>query len=322
MAALVSTNPLDLSDHLAAPDFIVLSFYKMFGFPDLGALIVRKPAAHVFEHRKYFGGGTTEITVTGQPWHMRKEKALSSRLEDGTGATHSILALSCAIGTYRGAFGGFEDVSKHTGWLAKCLYEKLAGMKHVDGSPVCRIYKDPASTYGDARTQGATVTFNIRGMDGNWASAAKAGAMAAARDIHIRTGSLCNPAGMACALGLTADDYQRAYASGFRCNSDQDVMNGIPTGMVRVSFGAMSALSDVEAFVRFMGDCFVEKAGQASEPTLVTNVANVSEGGEESLQYSEHSAGSSRKHQVSKKTGGKRSLRRLFASCFRSKPGQ
>ncbi|KNG51512.1 molybdenum cofactor sulfurase [Stemphylium lycopersici] len=39
VAALVSTTPLDLSNHLLAPDFIALSFYKIFGFPDLGALI-------------------------------------------------------------------------------------------------------------------------------------------------------------------------------------------------------------------------------------------------------------------------------------------
>ncbi|KAI4707729.1 hypothetical protein J4E89_007357 [Alternaria sp. Ai002NY15] len=55
VAALVSTTPIDLSNHLFAPDFISLSFYKIFGFPDLGALIVRKAAGHVFDHRKSWG---------------------------------------------------------------------------------------------------------------------------------------------------------------------------------------------------------------------------------------------------------------------------
>ncbi|KAL8634471.1 MAG: hypothetical protein Q9228_007934, partial [Teloschistes exilis] len=46
-AAFVSTAQLDLNDHTNAPDFVALSFYKIFGFPDLGALIVRKEAGHV-----------------------------------------------------------------------------------------------------------------------------------------------------------------------------------------------------------------------------------------------------------------------------------
>ena len=44
-ASLVSTAPLNLGPASSAPDFTALSFYKIFGFPDLGALIVRKSAA-------------------------------------------------------------------------------------------------------------------------------------------------------------------------------------------------------------------------------------------------------------------------------------
>lgn len=45
-AALATTCPLDFSDPDSAPDFTALSFYKIFGFPDLGALIVRKSSGH------------------------------------------------------------------------------------------------------------------------------------------------------------------------------------------------------------------------------------------------------------------------------------
>lgn len=76
VAALVSTTPIDLSNHLFAPDFITLSFYKIFGFPDLGALIVQKSAGHVFDKRKYFGGGTTEMTTCiKESWVVRKESS-------------------------------------------------------------------------------------------------------------------------------------------------------------------------------------------------------------------------------------------------------
>jgi molybdenum cofactor sulfurtransferase len=279
VAALVATSPLDLSDHANAPDFTVLSFYKIFGFPDLGALIVRKASGHVFEHRRYFGGGTTEmITCSNRPWFARKEKRLCDRLEDGTGATHSILALSCAINVHKSLHGGLREVSKHARWLAQCLYEQLSTMKHANGRLVCRMYKDPSSSYADGRTQGPTVAFNIRTSDGTWIGSSKVGSLAAQKRIHVRTGSLCNPAGMAQALGLTTADIQRAFDSGFRCGQDNDVRNGIPMGMVRVSFGAMSVFRDVEVFVRFMEEYFLE-GGITTRPAI----------SDENLRYSEQS---------------------------------
>ncbi|KAF2268677.1 PLP-dependent transferase [Lojkania enalia] len=260
-AALVSTSPLDLSDYDCAPDFVVLSFYKMFGFPDLGALIVRKPAGELFANKRYFGGGTTEmITCFNKPWFQRKEeiKGLNARLEDGTLAIRSILALGCAIDVQDELFGGYEEISKHTGWLASCMYDQLSAMKHANGVHLCKIYKDPTSTYGDPETQGATVAFNICRSDGTWVASSTVGRLATESNIHIRTGGVCNPAGTALALNLTDDDIQRAYTSGFRCGQENDVRDGMPMGIVRASFGPASTLKDVDVFVNFVRESFQE----------------------------------------------------------------
>ena len=75
VAAYVSTSPIDLSDQKIAPDFLAISFYKIFGSPDLGALLVRRAAAHMFDKRRYFGGGTTEMVTCGRdPWVARYVK--------------------------------------------------------------------------------------------------------------------------------------------------------------------------------------------------------------------------------------------------------
>lgn len=50
-AAYVATSSLYLSNPDTAPDFTALSFYKIFGFPDLGALIVRKATGQVLTQR-------------------------------------------------------------------------------------------------------------------------------------------------------------------------------------------------------------------------------------------------------------------------------
>ncbi|KAF2277373.1 PLP-dependent transferase [Westerdykella ornata] len=264
IAALVSTSPIDLSNHTTAPDFLVLSFYKIFGFPDLGALIVRKSAGHVFEKRKYFGGGTTDmITCTTSPWVARKS-ALRDRLEDGTGATHSILALSCAIDAHNLLFGGLKQVSQHTSWLSARLYAGLSELRHANGNPVCKIYKDPTSTYGESRTQGATVVFNICRSDGSWIPSSTVGRVAAEHDILIRTGGLCNPAGMSQAIGIADEDLQEAYMRGFRCGTEEHALGNrdLPNGMVRASLGAISTTKDVDIFLDFLRKRFVEAEEQ------------------------------------------------------------
>ena len=84
-AALASTAPLDLSDPATAPDFVALSFYKIFGFPNIGALIVRKNSQHVLQNRRYFGGGTVDMIISiNDTWHAKKDTSIHERLEDGT----------------------------------------------------------------------------------------------------------------------------------------------------------------------------------------------------------------------------------------------
>ena len=71
-ASHVGTSPLDISAH--QPDFVVVSFYKIFGFPTgLGALIVRKESADIL-HKSYYGGGTVRATDSWSHFHVPKEK--------------------------------------------------------------------------------------------------------------------------------------------------------------------------------------------------------------------------------------------------------
>jgi molybdenum cofactor sulfurtransferase len=102
------------------------------------------------------------------------------------------------------------------------LYARLSALKHADGTMVCHIYKAPTSTFGDPKTQGATVAFNVRDKNGAWMSPYEVGSMLRKNSIYIRTGGLCNPAGMASALGLSSSDMQAAFDEGFRCNQSND----------------------------------------------------------------------------------------------------
>ena len=161
-AALATTSPLDLSDPTASPDFVSVSFYKIFGFPDIGALIIRKAAGHLLQRRRYFGGGTIDMVIAvGGTSHVKRDSSLHDQLEDGTLPFHSIFALDVAIDVHARLFTSMARISSHTAFLASYLYDNLQHLRHANGSSLLRIYTDDASSYGNPILQGATIAFNV-----------------------------------------------------------------------------------------------------------------------------------------------------------------
>ena len=268
-AALVSTSPLDLANADAAPDFTSLSFYKIFGFPDLGALIIRRDAEASLRYRQYFGGGTVEmVTCLTEQWHIRKNSTIHDQLEDGTLPIHSIVALDSALNTHRRLFRSMRDISSHTSILAQQLYDSLSKLRHINGGKVCTIYKDGSSSYSDSCTQGPVIALNLRNSAGDYISNSEVEKLASVKNIQLRTGGLCNPGGIATSLRLAPWDMKENFSAGQRCGNDNDIMRGKPTGVIRISLGAMSTTQDISIFIAFIEEFFMEK--QTTLPCIPT----------------------------------------------------
>ena len=217
-AAFVSTSPLDLSDPVVAPDFTVLSFYKIFGFPDLGALIVRKDSADVLLQRKYFGGGTVDMVLCQrEQWHVRKTDSVHAALEDGTLPIHSILALRPALNVHERFYGSMARVSKHVTWLFESLHKALAVLRHFNGQPVAQIYDDRGTQSGNTQLQGPILAFNLRNSHGEYMSTNEVQKLAGIRNVHIRNGGLCNPGGVADASWCHEHSQRCGAFRGFCC---------------------------------------------------------------------------------------------------------
>jgi len=261
-ASHAATSPLNLSKGKCSPDFVAVSLYKIFGFPDLGALIVRKSASHVFRYRRYFGGGTVDmVSCEQEQWHVRKGQFLHEQLEDGTLPVHNIIALDSALDVYEEQFGSISKASLHTTYLRNRLFAGLASLRHYNGRPVCTIYSPDLSHVDKERSLGAgpVIAFNIQDSKGEWVGLGEVEKLAALKKVHIRTGGVCSPGGVAAALGLTPWEVRRNYSSGIRCGGHHDVVAGKPTGIIRASLGAMSIESDVDRFVQFISEFFCEK---------------------------------------------------------------
>ncbi|KAL4804224.1 pyridoxal phosphate-dependent transferase [Aspergillus unguis] len=275
-ASLVSTSPLDLSNAAAAPDFTVLSFYKIFGFPDLGALIVRKSAGALFDNRKFFGGGTVDMVLTEggpNPWHAKKQSSIHESLEDGTLPFHNIIALDSAFDTHRRLYGSMENIASHTLSLAKDLHDRMTTLIHYNGGNVCQLYTGPSTSYGDPAAQGPIVAFNLRNSTGMWIGKSEVERLASTKNIQIRSGTLCNPGGTAVSLGWTGADMARHYSAGMRCGDDNDIMDERPTGILRVSLGAMSNQRDIDTFMAFLDEFYVEKPPEALQVPLIEGLS-------------------------------------------------
>ena len=256
-AAAASTSPLDLSDLASVPDFIAISFYKIFGFPDLGALLVRRDSTEVLRQRRYFGGGTVDsVGVLESSWHAKKE-SISARLEDGTLPFHSVLALLSALKIHMSLYGSMHNIGRHTEHLTSQLEDQMRNLKHGNGRPICEFYTTPIGKCVHS-IRGPVLAFNLINCQGEYISAAEVEKLAIVNDIQFRIGGLCNPGGIASHLRLSGEELRQNYASGYRCGSDKDLINGKPTGAIRISLGAMSSLQDVTSFLNFVKEYYVE----------------------------------------------------------------
>jgi molybdenum cofactor sulfurtransferase len=269
-AALVSTSALDLSCPEDSADFIVLSFYKIFGFPDLGALVIKRDSAHALRHRRYFGGGTVQsVACQQEQWHQKKQDNPHDMLEDGTVPFHSIIALDSAIRVHEELYYSMANVSNHVTHLAKNLHTKLESLRHCNGERVCTIYKDQTSDHGDQGLQGPTIAMNIRNARGAWISNSEVEKLATIRNIQLRTGGVCNPGGTAACLDLSPWELKKNFSAGHRCGNEVDIIQGKPTGVIRVSLGAMSNQNDIDIFIAFIQEFFQES--RAGPRSIVTD---------------------------------------------------
>ncbi|KAF9160599.1 hypothetical protein DFQ26_005362 [Actinomortierella ambigua] len=294
-ASYVMTSALSLSDLDTAPDFMVVSFYKMFGFPTgLGCLIVKTEHRDLLLKQRYFGGGSVSAIASTADWQVYRDE-LHGRFEDGTLNFLDIVGLEHAFATAKSLYGEDDDddsskdyrerVSAHVTALHRLLYDGLRQLRHWNGAPVCALYIEqgdqdrvdgPSSLVGDPTQYGPIINFNVKQSNGKWIGYGQVEQLASMKGIHVRTGGFCNPGSMQRWLDLSADQLMKNLEAGHVCWDDTDILDDKPTGSIRVSLGAMSTAQDVLYLLDFMSEYFVE----TSDPTAVIDLLGSGVGSE------------------------------------------
>jgi selenocysteine lyase/cysteine desulfurase len=240
-AAFVPTSRLDLSD--VKPDFVPISFYKMFGYPTgLGALIARRSALERLQRPWFSGGTVVAANIQGEMVVPLSGHAL---FEDGTVNYLGIPALE--IGLRHIERIGIDTIAQRVTSLGTWLLRELQSLRHSDGSPATRVY-GPAGW--DRR--GATISFNFLHPNGQVIDERYVDIVAAAHSISVRTGCFCNSGAGETAFSLSSNTLIGAEFDDGMILDDYIREVGMPTGgAVRASLGIVSTFADVYRFMHF-----------------------------------------------------------------------
>ncbi|MGH9140458.1 MAG: aminotransferase class V-fold PLP-dependent enzyme [Vicinamibacterales bacterium] len=244
-AAFVPTNRLDL--RLISPDFVAVSFYKMFGYPTgVGCLLIRNAALATLR-RPWFAGGTVNFaTVQGRGHVLAPREA---GFEDGTLNYLSIPAVE--IGLRHLERTGIDTLQRRLGCLTEWLLAELHGLHHGNGQPVVRVY-GPST----GQERGATVSMNFYDPAGTLLDFRRIEELAGHDGISLRTGCFCNPGAGEIAGELTEEDMRAGLAEGADLTLPRFLQlmhqRGAKTlGAIRVSLGVATNIADVDRFLQF-----------------------------------------------------------------------
>ncbi|WP_459546893.1 aminotransferase class V-fold PLP-dependent enzyme [Nocardia sp. X0981] len=240
-AAYLPTNRLDLS--VVQPDFVPISWYKVFGYPTgVGCLVARKEALARLSRPWFAGGTVTAVSALGD-WHAPTDD--ESAFEDGTLNFLSIPDVTFGIRWLNDI--GIDLVRRRVRCLTGWLLDRLGSLTHDNGAPMARIY-GPRDTV----RRGGTVAFNFLDPNGVLVDERLVAHEFAAAGFSLRTGCFCNPGAGERAFDIDVSLLRRLAGTRFDTIDEYLRALGLPTGgAVRVSFGTPSNIDDVQRFLAF-----------------------------------------------------------------------
>jgi selenocysteine lyase/cysteine desulfurase len=237
-AAFVPASPLSL--RMCPADFVVLSFYKIFGYPTgVGALVARREALAALD-RPWFAGGTVQYASVQIDRHRLRDR--HERFEDGTPSFLGIAALDAGFSLIDRV--GAHRTSAHVQALTKELLDGLLSIRHAGGAPLVRVYGPH-----DMNRRGGTVAFNVLDPAGRALPYSDVEHRADERGVHLRGGCFCNPGAAEAAFRLDGRRMRKCLElldpafsiEGLRRCVGRDTA----IGAVRASIGVANNLDDV-----------------------------------------------------------------------------
>lgn len=248
-AAYVPTNRLDLT--AVRPEFVCVSWYKVFGYPTgVGCLIARRDALARLR-RPWFAGGTIRAVSVLGDWHQLMPD--ESGYEDGTLNFLSIPDVEVGLRWVEDI--GIDVIHRRVACLTGWTLDRLTALRHGNGRPLVRLY-GPAGT----SRRGGTVAFNFLDPDGVMVDERLVARESAAAGFSLRTGCFCNPGAGEGAFAIPARTLRRVPHAELATIDEYLGALSLPTGgAVRISYGLASNAADAVRFVDFARTTYIDR---------------------------------------------------------------
>lgn len=241
-AAFVPTSILDLRKH--NPDYVSISFYKIFGYPTgLGCLLIHKKAFNKLK-KKWFAGGTVSLASVNAPHHFLIDN--HERFENGTINYLDIPALKIGFEYIESI--GMKRLGERVDSLMNYLYSNLNELTHSNGVNQIDIFGHP-----ERKNTGATMIMCFKNPDGTKIGFEKIEELSNKNNISLRSGCFCNPGLDETNNCLTNEELSKYFQNRSSGNYWEMIkyLNKM-RGATRVSVGVATNKKDLDTFLLFV----------------------------------------------------------------------
>ena len=253
-AAMAPTNVINMAN-IGKPEFMSVSFYKIFGYPTgIGCLVAKKAALEKLTRPSFAGGtvrytGVSSNTIVHLPYHSDRHE----NYEEGTINFQATAAVAAGV-RYMQNVIGMAQLERHVKYFSAWTEMKLRSMNWDNGKPL--VYIPPNRCSDDTRGHALPVVFLAR--DGKLLHHKIVENALATQGIAVRTGCFCNPGSTQQLMIDHADivengwdEFIDKHASNLESEGrlDEMVANASSLGFVRISFGAPTNMRDIETLL-------------------------------------------------------------------------
>jgi selenocysteine lyase/cysteine desulfurase len=241
-ASFAPSNRLDLGRW--HPDFVDISFYKIFGYPTgSGCLLARKTALRKLRRPWYSGGTIVFSSVLAFNHYLTPGPA---GFEDGTVNYLSLPAVDIGLKFIESI--GIDLIHTRVMCLTGWLIDQLLALRHSNGSPQIRLYGPP-----NIHMRGGTIQVNLLDPHGKLIDCNDVERLANEERISLRAGCHCNPGAREVALSFTKEQLDVCFQDKDHLTFEQflHLIDGKTTGALRASIGLATNFADVYKYVQF-----------------------------------------------------------------------
>lgn len=247
-AAYVPTSKLDLTQ--IHPNFVSISFYKIFGYPTgLGCLLLRKDSFQKLR-KPWFAGGTVTLASVNSPNHFLANN--HERFEDGTVSYLSIPAVKAGLEFMEKM--EMDRLNQRIKNLTALLMDGLNTLHFSNGQKKVQIFG-----HDNLNERGGTLVMSFFKEDGSKLDFEDVEALANKQNISIRSGCFCNPGIDEVNNCLSTEELSKYYVT-HQEGDYKDMIHylGKMRGATRVSVGMATNTSDIEHFLTFADNVALE----------------------------------------------------------------